>query len=43
MIRQESPVDLKSGYPCWAVNNGQMHAFPQLDTGPFAFARLKCH
>ncbi len=24
-------MDLKSGYPYWAVKNGLMHAFPQLD------------
>ncbi len=24
-------MDLKSGYPFWAVRNGLMHAFPQLD------------
>jgi len=24
-------VDLKSGYPYWAVKNGLMYAFPQLD------------
>lgn len=24
-------MDLKSGYPFWAVKNGLMHAFPQLD------------
>ena len=29
--RQESSVDLKSGYPFWAVKNGLMYAFPQLD------------
>jgi glycine/D-amino acid oxidase-like deaminating enzyme len=23
-------VDLKSGYPFWAIKNGLMHAFPQL-------------
>jgi len=36
MNRQESPVDLKSGYPYWAVKNGLMYAFPQLD------ADLRC-
>lgn len=25
-------VDLKSGYPYWAVKNGLLYAFPQLDT-----------
>ncbi len=25
-------MDLKSGYPFWAVKNGLMYAFPQLDT-----------
>lgn len=25
-------MDLKSGYPFWAVRNGLMHAFPKLDT-----------
>lgn len=25
-------MDLKSGYPYWAVKNGLMHAFPQLET-----------
>ncbi len=25
-------MDLKSGYPYWAVKNGLMYAFPQLDT-----------
>ena len=25
-------MDLKSGYPFWAVRNGLMHAFPQLET-----------
>lgn len=25
-------MDLKSGYPFWAVKNGLMHAFPQLET-----------
>ena len=24
-------MDLKSGYPYWAVRNGLMHAFPALD------------
>ncbi|MGR4069488.1 hypothetical protein [Billgrantia sp. C5P2] len=24
-------MNLKSGYPFWAVKNGLMHAFPQLD------------
>jgi hypothetical protein len=24
-------MDLKSGYPYWAVKNGLMYAFPQLD------------
>jgi hypothetical protein len=24
-------MDLKSGYPFWAVKNGQMYAFPRLD------------
>jgi hypothetical protein len=24
-------MDLKSGYPYWAVKNGLMHAFPQLE------------
>lgn len=32
MIGQQSPVDLISGYPYWAVKNGLMYAFPQLDT-----------
>jgi glycine/D-amino acid oxidase-like deaminating enzyme len=35
-IRGESPVDLKSGYPYWAVKNGLMYACPQLD------ADLRC-
>jgi len=25
-------MDLKSGYPYWAVKNGLLYAFPQLDT-----------
>ncbi|EGM79025.1 glycine/D-amino acid oxidase, deaminating [Rheinheimera sp. A13L] len=25
-------MDLKSGYPYWAIKNGLMHAFPQLDS-----------
>ncbi len=25
-------MDLKSGYPFWAVKNGLMYAFPQLVT-----------
>ncbi|MDR7122985.1 hypothetical protein [Rheinheimera soli] len=24
-------MDLKSGYPYWAIKNGLMHVFPQLD------------
>lgn len=32
MIGQELPVDLKSGYPFWAIKNGLMHTFPRLDT-----------
>jgi len=24
-------VDLKSGYPFWAIRNGLMHAFPRLE------------
>lgn len=45
-------MDLKSGYPYWAVKNGLMYAFPQLDaelscdvdplTALFSFARLGC-
>ena len=27
------PLDLKSGYPFWAVKNGLMRAFPPLDAG----------
>ncbi|SFX28813.1 NAD(P)/FAD-dependent oxidoreductase [Marinospirillum alkaliphilum] len=32
MTRQQSAMDLKSGYPYWAVKNGLMYSFPQLDT-----------
>ncbi len=28
---KERRVDLKSGYPFWAVKNGLMHAYPRLD------------
>jgi glycine/D-amino acid oxidase-like deaminating enzyme len=28
---RSSGMDLKSGYPWWAVRNGLMHAFPRLD------------
>jgi glycine/D-amino acid oxidase-like deaminating enzyme len=30
--RGELSLDLKSGYPYWAVKNGLMYAFPKLDT-----------
>jgi hypothetical protein len=33
MIRHDSPVDLKSGYPYWAVKNNLMYAIPRLDAG----------
>lgn len=26
-------MDLKSGYPFWAIKNGLMHAFPPLQAG----------
>ena len=28
---EDLPVDLKSGYPYWAVKNGLMYAFPKLE------------